>query len=354
MGVARAILLCLALAVLGGCQYARNLNGQAYRQYHESRWNEAVRACVDERGYAPPSTPATPRIAYSRGLETLYGLIPLRYGLEREKFGTLVRRSEVSTQFVAEMLSVLNNRDTTNIESLSRQIDEYFGRQQEAREAWRTKFAELDVALADLEAAWDEVWPDNDFSFELDQELTQVWLETVPELTNVRRTALERYYGNEFNRQAMIYLDYEPVDFDVLPESHVPAGCDDLSAALNRQEAGLLVRYSLDQAIASDVELVQRLALVDLSRTPWEDVKVPKGRYAEPRVAAAIARLKLLKYIDELLSSSLDVFLYDVQGEWNRVWPGNQLDTNIFSFAGLPRAEWLGLGESAGAAPDAN
>lgn len=341
MGVARAVLLFVVCAALGACQYAQNLNRHAYQQYHGSRWRAATLACAGQAEYAEPGSPATPRLVDARGIDDLYAALPGLCTEQRSEFSELLQRSEVSTQFVAEMLNVLSNRDTTHIEHLAAQIDDYFAEQEAALSEWRDAFASLADAVEHLEAEWEEVWPDNKLDFDLAAALARLRAERVPELTEVRRTALARYHDNEYNRQAMIYLDYDPGEFDVLPKSHVPEGCDALAGALRRQEAGLLVRYSLDQAIGNDVDLVQRLALVDLSQTPWEDVTVPRGRYAEPRVAAAIARLKLLKYIDELLSASLDVFLFDVNEEWEEVWPGHQLETNIFSFAGLSRTDGL-------------
>jgi len=341
MGITRAILLSVACIALSACQYAENVNREAYLQYHGSRWRAATLACVESTDYTAPASPLTPRLAASRGIDDLYAAVPGLYAQRRTAFSELVQRSEMSTQFVAEMLNVLSNRDTTHIENLASQIDDNFAKQEAARANWNSEYAALAEAVEHLEAEWDAVWPGNNLQFDFEQALADLRAERVPEPSDVRQTALIRYHDNEYNRQAMIYLDYDPGEFEVLPKSHVPEGCDALAAALRRQEAGLLVRYSLDQAIGNDVDLVQRLALVDLSQTPWEDVTVPRGRYAEPRVAAAIARLKLLKYIDELLSASLDVFLHDVDLEWAKVWPGHQLETNIFSFAGLPRSDRL-------------
>ncbi len=353
MGVTRGFVCCIAGLALTACQYATHINQDAYRLYHESRWNEAVLACIESRKYKEPESPATPRIALDNGIEGLYASIPELYASERRKFAALADRSELSTEFVADMLSVLNNRDTTNIEHLAEQIEEYFKGQEAARAGWQSAHAALDGAMESLRSGWAGVWADNDLKFDFEGTMRELRLAHVPELSEVRVKALQRYYDNEYSRQAMIYLDYDPGEFNVIPKSHVPEGCDELSSALNRQEAGLLVRYSLDQAISNDVALVQKLALVDLSKTPWEDVKVPKGRYAEPRVAAAIARLKLLKYIDELLSSSLDVFLYDVDEKWGEIWPGNTLETNIFGFAGLPRTDGLKPSAAAKSAPGA-
>jgi hypothetical protein len=138
----------------------------------------------------------------------------------------------------------------------------------------------------------------------------------------------------------MIYLAYEPA-VPPNPQSHVPKDCVELSWALRRLEAALLVRYSMDQAIEADVQRIQELARVDLSETPWDEIRIPQGRYARPRVTASIARLKLLKRLDALLMDCLDVIVRDVDLRWREVWPQHELETNIFAFAGLSHQKEL-------------
>jgi len=323
--------------VVAACDMVQQINTDAYRDYHQTRWQAAVDAYAHYRAdYEPPAEPPMPVVCQER-VHPLYGEIVAAGHREHEAWQTALAQSETSLEFAAEMLEVLVGRDVVNIEKLAPQIDDYAQQQESALGRWQQMRQQVADGVAELKAAWDEVWPKQDLDFDLMTAAAQVRQREVPALTDVRAAALELYYHTEYTRLAIVYLSYE-AEPSPIPKAHVPEGCEALSEALNRLEAGLLVRYSMDEAIERDVERVQQLALVDLSKTPWDQIRVPKGRYTEARVAATIARLKLLKYVDTLAVSALDVILREVDLQWQLVWPENELDTNVFSYAGLPQA----------------
>lgn len=322
------------LALLTGCQYFEDVNLKAYREFHAACWAATVDAYASQQAEVIlPSNPPAPRMCEGRIVSAYHGIAAAAQA-ERDSWRHLRSQSQTSLQFVAEMLEVLSSRDTLNIEHLAPQIETFAEQHQKERENWRNSRNGISVAVIELESAWSELWPQQDLSFNLTADAQARYNVLYPPPGAVRTEALTQYYSNEYARLAMIYLDFEPAQ-PPNPKSHVPDGCDELSWALKRLEAALLVRYSMDQAIEADVKRIQELAMVDLSQTPWDEISIPQGRYARPRVAASIARLKLLKHLDALLMNCLDVIVRDVDLHWRKVWPQNQLETNIFAYAGL-------------------
>lgn len=343
MGVTflRSTALCLLLpGLLAGCDWLESIDTQAYRDYHASRWQAVVEAFVCEQpSVVMPVEPVIPRVC-AETVDPAYSAIIASTENERTAWKTFCEQSETTVQFTAEMLSVLANRNTVSIELMTPQIDDYATEREVLRQDWQAARQGIADAVKRLAATWDTVWPGQDLCFDLLADAEQARAALQPHPNDIRAAALAHYHENEYSRLALIYLDYEP-EVDPNPVSHVPKGCSELAAALARLEAALLVRFSMDEAIRADVNRVQDLAHVDLSRTPWEQIKVPSGHYARPRVTASIARLKLLKYLDSLLTSCLDVLVHDVELEWRRVWPAHKLTVNIFSFAGLDEVSGL-------------
>lgn len=329
-----ARLLAAPAVLLTGCSFFNNINDQAYRDFHAAAWQATVKAYVTGADRLDlPVEPVVPRVCEERVVPAYQGIVS-GAAAERQSWDELCAESQTALEFVADMLEVLARRDVPNIENLAPQIDKYVEEHQASREQWRRQWSGIGDAVEELETAWHEVWPDNDLTFDLNADAQVLRDKLQPPPSALRREALKHYHDNEYARLAMIYLDYEPEETPN-PKSHVPKGCEDLSWALRRLEAALLVRYSMDQAIEQDVKRVQELALVDLSQTPWDEIKIPQGRYARPRVTASIARLKLLKYLDTLAMSCLDVIVRDVDLHWREVWHQHDLETNIFAFAGL-------------------
>jgi|GEM_PF-4885700 len=336
-GVAGALLLIMAAA---GCQFFDDVNADAYRQWHSACWPATVEAYVMDRPELTlPAEPPMPRVC-AETVAPAYGAIITAAAEERRARRSLHLQSATALQFVAEMLDVLVGRDTLSIEQLAPQIDTYVEEHAVLRTHWQERREDVAAAVLALEQAWSEVWPRQDLRFDLAGDAAQLEAGLVVPPNDVRTIALRQYHANEYARLAMVYLDYEPAAMPS-PESHVPEGCDELAKALERLEAALLVRYSMDQAIETDVERVAELARVDLSRTPWDEIRIPQGRYARPRVTASIARLRLLKYLDTLLMDCLDIAVYEVDLAWREVWPEHDLETNVFAFAGLTELhEW--------------
>lgn len=334
MRPACALLVAGGCLLLAGCDLISRIDTRAYLNYHASRWSAVVEAYVLEQPTVSMSDdPPAPRVCTPR-VEPAYKRIVTEAHSVGEEWAKLSDQSRLAVQFTSEMLDVLVSRDTFNIEKLAPQIDDYVGEHARLHTRWHEQREAVAAAVTELDAAWTEVWPEHECELDLPADAARARVRLCPSPLKARADALAHYHENEYNRLAMIYLDYQPVAVPN-PVSHVPADCDELSMALRHLEAGLLVRYSMDQAIERDVDRVVELARVDLSETPWENIRIPKGRYARPRVTAAIARLKLLKYLDSLLTGSLDVLVGDVELQWRRVWPNHRLETNIFAFAGL-------------------
>jgi len=335
----RFIPLFLALALCASCNLTAKLNRQAYVEYHDASWDALAEFCLEqeETNLHPLANLSAPRLVEQSGIPPLYRRIGEASRASGGSWQALVTRSEITVAFIAELLGVLGSRDVISIETLAPQIEDFGTKQEQAQQAWEKDMARLDGALAELSQAWDILLPEHGFSFDLKQAVDELRIERQGPPHPVREDALRHYHDNEYARLAMTYLGYKPPGELPNPKSHIPQDCESLAASLNRLEAALLLRYSLDLAIEKDVDRVQELARVDLSQTPWEDIKVPRGKYAESLVSASIARLKLLKQVDAMLTSCLDVLVDDVDREWEKVWPGNTLETNIFSFAGLPR-----------------
>lgn len=341
--LARSLLVLLSGALLAGCDLVERIDAQAYRDYHASRWQATVDAFVREQATLRlPVEPPTPRVCADE-MEAGYRRIVVQAEQSRTDWAVLDRSSRIAVQFVAEMLDVLVSRDTVQIEKLAPQIDRYVAEHAENRRIWSGQREAIARSESELHNKWAKVWPANDLDFDLAADAAALRSVVHDAPSDTRSAALSHYHENEYNRLAMIYLDFSP-EVTPNPQSHVPAGCDGLSDALSHLEAGLMVRYSMDRAIEQNVTRIQELALVDLSQTPWEDIRIPQGRYARPRVTASIARLKLLKYLDTLLTDCLDVLVCDVEIHWRRVWPGHGLETSIFGYAGLPTTGELATG----------
>jgi len=333
-GIPAALACCAALSA---CEFIDNVNREAYAQYHASRWQAVAAACDSFGAYEPPQDPPTPRVC-EEGIAEAYRDIVVAYSILDRDWNRLVMLTEEALPFIAEMLSVLDKRDTVRIETLAPQIEQYAERQAEREQEWRASKQRLRDAQAALREQWQAVWPENNLDFDLGAAIAAQRTDRVPQPGTPRHAALSHFHENEYSRLARQYLGYEPREYQPLPQSHVPADCAALADALHSLEAGLLLRYSVDQAAGANARTVSELTGADLRNTPWEKITVPPGRYGDRRVPAAVARLRLLKQLDELLTSALDVLVREVQLEWDEVWPGIPLETNIFAFAGLKPA----------------
>ncbi|MCH7472159.1 hypothetical protein IIA79_04320 [bacterium] len=333
-----ALTAVTAVVVLASCDKVDAINARAYREYHQSRWEVAAAAYFDPRAGATfPAEPIAPRVCRPR-VDGAYAHIVDATSGERASWRELLPACGTAVQFVAEMLSVLMNRDVVNIEKLAPQIEHYIDQTNKHKENWRGARQGLADTVNELANAWKEVWPGHDLDFDLSAAAGEARDREAAKLNDLRLAALSLYYDNEYARLAATYLDYEPPGQDPLPALQAPKGCERLEGALKELEAALLVRYSLDEAIERDVARIEELAWVDLSSVPWDEIQMPRGRHAEYQVSASIARLKLLKYVDELLTDCLDLLLREVDLAWGNTWPGAGVETNIFAYAGLQRA----------------
>lgn len=334
-----AITLLVSLALgASACDYISDINNQAYRAYHSSRWQATTRSCVSGEPYQAPAEPPVPRVC-SPTVDNNYPVVALQYNSIALAWDRLVLQAEDNLAFSTEILEGLESRNTTSIEQLAPQISSYLENTSKIEADWRVTLEESAHAQKNLQAAWEEAWADNDLQFDLEQQVISKRLELANKTGELREETLAHYHQNEFSRMAESYLGFEIVGYEVPTESHLPGDCGEVAEAHRALNDALLIRYGIDKAIEQDMELISRLAKVDLSSQSWEDIQMRKGRYGEKRVSAAIARLKLLKYLDTLATDSLGIIIREVGLAWGEVWPGHTLETNIFEFAGVPKVD---------------
>ena len=310
------------------------------REYHESRWQAVVEACAEGRdSVSLPADPPVPGALQKLMLEEAYSALAENRSSEELSWQALIKQSDLSLRFIAEMLDVLERNDADSISQLAPQIDDFTARQDSAGADWRGLRQNLRGRLDTVRSIWDEHWPDNGLDLDLLADVERIQGERLGRLSPERIAALTHYHDNEFARLARDYLGFEPgEDEEISAQAHVPEGCADLSTAIKGMEAALVLRFALDSAIVRDMDVVNQYVPGGISGTPLSKLSIPDVRYGGHRARLAVARLQLYKLLDGLLTEVLDVMIYDVNREWQLVWPGNELENNIFAFAGVQQA----------------
>lgn len=312
---------------------------QALREYHDSRWQAVVRSIAEGRDKVSlPAEPEVPSALQGLDLEDSYQQLAGNRTAEESSWQELISQSELSMRFIAEMLDVLERNDADSIGELAPQIDDYTEQQQEAAASWRRLRGELRARIDTLQQAWDSAWPDNEFDFDLLAQVERIQADQLGRLSPERIAALTHYHDNEFSRLARDYLGYIPPEgIQVSSQAHVPEGCEGIQEAVKGLEAALVLRHALDTAIVRDTEVLEQYVpnLLDGDQS-LADIEIPDVRYGGHRARLAVARLQLYRLLDRLLVDVLDVMIFHLEREWTLVWPGNELENNIFAWAGMP------------------
>jgi hypothetical protein len=184
------------------------------------------------------------------------------------------------------------------------------------------------------------------------------------------------YHAAAYGRLASAYLDAAiEQDSAAVP---APAALEDVNTVLRGLEPALAARYDLDELTARELErfeLASGLRLEDVLALPaaapsdpvlaaenrgqqveasaagldrqqlWQKLKqgiVPSlsGKrdkvlkdYRKEMLAISLARLQLLRELNELLSRSLSVQQRELTRQWEAAWPNPAVETNLFAFA---------------------
>lgn len=309
------------------------------RAYHDSRWQAVVTACAEgEDAVLLPAEPAVPAALLKLRLEESYAALAENRSSEEINWTALIEQSDLSLRFIAEMLDVLERNDADSISTLVPQIDDFTLRQNGALEDWRTLRQELRGKLDALQESWDDCWPDNGLDFDLLADVERVRGEELGSLSPERIAALTHFHDNEFARLSRDYLGFAPGEMEISPQAHVPQDCQGISSACAGLEAALVMRFALDTAIMRDMELVDSYVPGGIAGKALHQLDIPENRYGAHRARLAVARLQLYKLLDGLLTGVLDVMIYDLSRQWQLVWPGNELENNIFAYAGVSTA----------------
>ncbi len=347
--ILRLPVLLFIVVLLASCdqlQRAANKPGGVFgpsekvlREYHDSRWQAVVRAVAEGHdSVVLPAEPVVPGALTKLELESAYEALAHNRTSEEQSWTSLIEQSDLSMRFIAEVLDVLERNDPASISELVPQIDNYIEQQQQALSDWRALRSELRGKLDTLQQSWDSAWPDNEFDFDLLAQVERIQADQLGRLGPERINALTHYHDNEFQRLARDYLEYEPAaDAEEISTAvHVPEDCDRIDEAVSGLEAALVLRHALDAAIVRDKDVVDRYVphLFD-GNEPSGSVIIPDAGYGSHRARLAVARLELYRMLDGLLTDVLDVMIYDVSREWTLVWPGNQLENNIFAYAAV-------------------
>ena len=346
----RLTLLLIVMVLIASCdelQRAANRPGGVFgpseavlRDYHDSRWQSVVVAVAEGRDSVNlPAEPEVPAALEKLRLEEAYEALAHNRTSEELSWKKLIEQSDLSMQFIAEMLDVLERNDADSISELVPQIEDYHSRQHAALADWRELRSALRGKLDNLQQSWDTAWPDNEFDLDLLAHVEQVQARRLGQLKPARIAALTHYHDNEFARLSRDYLGLEVQDDEEISSvAHVPEDCQGIESAVNGLEAALVLRHALDSAIVRDMEIVDSYVPGGIGKGPISQVSIPDVRYGGHRARLAVARLQLYRMLDGLLTDVLDVMIYDVNREWALVWPGNELENNIFAYAGVSQA----------------
>ena len=326
----------LALVVLAsGCSgYLQRVNSQVLAEYHASRMQAVALAALEDKGrYSAPEWPPVPLICGKR-VEGAYAALVPRAEEVRRAWTALLHQSEGQAAFISKFITALTGRNVEDIRQYSTLIARQDQNFAAARLRWEKARAAQGQAVAALRQAWDEAWPGNSLRFSLAQSQAELEAGMAPRLDGQRLQALHGYHHDVYTRLAMTYLGYTP---PVLPNPlpPVPTGCERLADALKRLETSLGARYDLDAAIQLDISRVEELGHVDLDRMNWDQIERKYAGDGGRYLAASVARLKLYKLLDSMLTSALDVQVREVELKWSEVWPEPDVVLNLFSFAGV-------------------
>jgi len=319
-----------------GCTLAQRFNAQAYHRYHDGRMAAVATALVQGRAEVDvPAAQDAPRVCRGR-VDEAYLAIVAAGEAERRSWRELLQAEESALRLIGDVVEAIAGRNGPEIQRLAPRIELEAAALRRSRGQWLSARQAIDAAVAHLRETWTAVWLAQDLDFDLNAAVGRARAQ-LPAPSAEAERALRYYHHAVYTRLAMAYLEVQPSELPD-PQPPLPAGGERLAEALARLERVLSVRYEMDEAIELDAARVRELSGGATRDALQERPDLRKGRYKGDMLAAAEARLRLLKYLDGLLSPCTQDANRDVTSEWHALWPEMPLETDILAFAGLPES----------------
>jgi hypothetical protein len=259
-----SLLLALA-ATLGGCSIFEGMQQARWQRWHER--NMAALAAADYPDALPTFDDDVPRKLredikplYMEWSEALMAQAGAQQALQAQSLDTVT--------VLSRTVDVILARNHVALDALRGRIKEVLSAQREKQQAYEAAQAAAAALPERLKAKWEEVWPGHGLSFEV-MPLALEQLQAPP-AQELAPSEIQRY-----QRMAQIAAD------------------------------GHAARERLQEQITADVAEIERISGLDLLNTPLEDLPEPKGAYNREKQAAAIARLKLARLVNNNLEDAL-------------------------------------------------
>jgi hypothetical protein len=359
-----AALWCCLLLVACGAE----LDPQQARTWHTAQWTALAQAWnAGQDSFAPPAEPPRPWQVGQAIPQAYSAVLACRAG-ETQAWQVLEENSREQVRYATQLLEALYRRDAQQLGTLSAELEGRRTAQGAALEQYAAAQQQTRIAVEQLSAAWQGKFkaaaPDLDF--DLAGALAQARgiaasSEAAAPLTEYHdwfyARLCRRYLGWASQIEPAAEADPAKIEADEAQENpepaetaepavpaeapQPPAGCDGLRKALQALEAALLARNALETQVQVDAGVIRRYSAAagqpdDELATLLPDQRQAAIKYRQPRLAVAQARLALFSRVDALLSPAEDVLQTAVTREWQAVWPGNPLETNVYAYAGLP------------------
>jgi hypothetical protein len=336
MGVARLISFGVLLVCVAGCSYIAGVNERAYKNYHASRFDAVLTAYLDKVAVKLPSDPPAPAVC-RQSIEPQYKRLISNVMDEHWAWQALIMQARNTISFTGELVRHLDERDIDGIAALTPRISEYDTELELEHEDWAAEAVNLAKQLNHLEALWTDVQPGLGIETSLRPALTRLREEERQTSQNDWRPTLREYHRAIYDRLVERYLGAaEPAGpYLDIPEPEQFSG---LSESLQLLETTLAVRQLLDNTIEENLTLLAQLSGVDKEELEFSNLPEPADSYSKPRFAATVARLQVLKSLDNLLTQAADVVFYDVDRAWLLVWPDHDLETNIVTYSNVQQS----------------
>lgn len=317
---------------LAGCAFSRQLDEQAYREYHASRM-QAVALVIWSRDATLqwPAVPPTP-LACEEQTERTYRQLAATGAKQNAAWQLVLNQAGETIDLLDRVVTALVGRDVPRIQRLAPELIEHRKTLQALRSRHDACQRELSAQLQTLRQAWMRVWPGQDLDFDLDRELGAVKAAAHGTVATGDLAALQHYYDSVYTRLAMTYLGAQP-SAEPDPEPLLPAGAEGVDFALQRLENALRVRFDLEQALALDAAELDEIAQAGLFPKDWRANPPDPVSISKQRAGAALARLKLLKLSAALQNSCQAVIQREVDWQWRQAWPGITGATYIVAYA---------------------
>jgi hypothetical protein len=333
----RAALAILPFALAAcGCTLAQRFNAQAYHRYNDGRMAAVATALVQGRAEVDlPAAQDAPRVCRGR-VDEAYLAIVAAGEAEQRSWRELLQAEESALRLIGDVVEAIAGRNGPEIQRLAPRIEVEAAALRQSRSQWINARQAVSTAMAHLREAWTAVWPAEDLDFDLNAAMQRARAQ-LPAPSAEAERALRYYHHAVYTRLAMAYLEVQPAELPD-PQPPLPPGGEGLAEALARLERVLSVRYEMDEAVELDAARVRELGGGTTRDALQERPELRQGRYKGDMLAAAEARLRLLKYLDGLLAQCTQDANREGTKEWVVLWPQLPLETDILAFAGLPES----------------